>query len=84
MNFTPNAIHDIMLIQFEELRRLDATAAPSVEALFPFQAKDVYVIHFHKYDAGAGVWFRLYDSRVFDACGQPSESDPTQYVTKPH
>ena len=84
MNFTPNAIHDIMLIQFEELRRLDATAAPSVEALFPFQAKDVCAIHFHKYDAGAGVWFRLYDSRVFDASGQPAESNPALYDAKTH
>ena len=84
MNFTPNAIHDIMLIQFEELRRLDATAAPTVEALFPFQPEDVCAVHFRKYDAGDGVWFRLYDRRVFDASGQPSESDPALYVTVAH
>lgn len=84
MRFTPDAIHDIMLRQFEELRRLDETAAPSVEALFPFQPEDVCVIHFRKYDAGDGVWFRLYDSRVFDACGQHSESDPALYDTKAH
>ena len=82
MNFTPNAIHDIMLIQFEELRRLDATAAPSVEALFPFQPQDVYVIHFYKQGEGDGVWFQLFDSRVFAASGQPSESDPALYDAK--
>lgn len=81
MNFSPDAIHDIMLREFEKLRRLDATAAPTAEALFPFQPEDVYAVHFHKYDAGDGVWFRLYDSRVFDACGQPSESDPALYDT---
>ena len=84
MNFTPAAIHDIMLRQFQQLRRRDATAAPSVEALFPFQPEDVYALHFRKQDAGDGVWFRLYDSRVFDACGKPSESDPALYDTKAH
>jgi len=84
MRFTPDAIHDIMLRQFEELCRLDATAAPCVEALFPFQPEDVRVIYFRKYDAGDGVWFRLYDSRVFDACGQPAESDPALYCMKAH
>ena len=84
MSFTSDAIHDIMLRQFEELCRLDATAAPTVETLFRFQPEDAYVIHFRKYDAGDGVWFRLYDRRVFDASGQLSESDPGLYVTKAH
>ena len=84
MNFTPGAIQDIMQRQFERLRRLDATAAPTVEALFPFRAEDVYAVHFRKQDAGDGVWFRLYDSRVFDACGRPADSDPALYDMKPH
>ena len=84
MNFTPAAIHDIMLRQFEKLCRLDATAAPTVEALFPFQPEDVYVIHFHKDDAGTGVWFRLYDGRVFDSSGRASESDPALYLILTH
>ena len=84
MNFTPNAIYDIMLIQFKELRRLDAPAAPSMDALFPFQPEDVYVVHFYKQGEGDGVWFRLLDDRVFDASGQPSESDLALYVTEAH
>lgn len=84
MNFTPNAIHDIMLLQFEKLCRLGVTAAPSVEALFPFRAEDVSVMHFYKQGEGDGVWFRLLDDRVFDACGQPSESDLALYETKAH
>ena len=84
MNFTPNAIYDIMLIQFKELRRLDATAAPSPGALFPFHPEDVCMVHFHNYDAGNGVWFRLYDGRVFDSCGCLAESDPALYLTVTH
>jgi len=55
MNFTPDAIHGIMFRHFGKLRRLDATAVPTVEALFPYQPEDVYVIHFRKHDAGASV-----------------------------
>jgi hypothetical protein len=83
MNFTPDAIHDIMHRQFEELCRLDATAAPSVEALFPFRAEDVYIAHFHRMTEGDGIWFRLFDDRVFDRYGQLAESDPVLYIYPP-
>ena len=84
MIFSPNAIEEMMQRQFEKLCRLDATAAPTVQALYLFQAKDVYEIHFYKHGAGEGLWFRLYDCRVFDAAGQPSETDRSWYDTKAH
>ena len=46
-----------------------------------FAPEDVAAIHNHKRGAGAGMWFRLRDGRVFDRTGGADERDPALYDT---
>lgn len=51
------------------------------QAVFGFNPWDVDGIHTHKQGHGDGLWFRLRDGQVVDACGEASESDPALYDT---
>jgi hypothetical protein len=48
---------------------------------YGFAPADVAMIHNHKRGAGAGLWFRLRNGRVFDKTGEAAERDPALYDT---
>jgi len=47
-------------------------------AFFGFRPEDVHLVYFWKSDR-EGTWFRLYDGRVFDENGQPSDREEDLY-----
>lgn len=56
-----------------------ADAAGYPRPWYPFEAADVVTIYTSKKDEGEGLWFGLFDGRIFAATGEPSSSDPTAY-----
>ena len=62
----------------------DAEAAKTAEEYYGFAARDVAYIHHHQQGRVSGLFFRLYDGRVFDAGAKPQTPDRDLYDTTLH
>ncbi len=60
------------------------TQVKTAEKYYCFQARDVAYIHHHQQGRGSGLFFRLYDGRVFDAAGMLQKPDRDLYDTTLH
>ncbi len=58
---------------------LGGTTAATPEDFFGFHHRDVKTVHFHKQDAGEGIWFRLRCGRVVDEVARACARDPDLY-----
>lgn len=60
----------MMETEFLFAKTLDGTKVETKEDYFGFHARDVAYVHHHKVGRVRGLYFRLYDGRVFDASGK--------------
>ena len=60
----------MMETEFLFAKMLDGTKVETKEDYFGFHARDVAYVHHHKVGRVRGLYFRLYDGRVFDASGK--------------
>jgi hypothetical protein len=65
-----------MLLGFTEIK--------TAEEYFGFAARDVSYVHHFQQGVGRGLFFRLYDGRVFDAGAKPQNPDRDLYDTTFH
>jgi len=65
----------MMETEFLFATTVNITEVKTKEDYFGFHARDVAYLHHHKLGRPRGLYFRLYDGRVFDASGK--EQDDT-------
>lgn len=58
-------------------RAADVAGVP--RPTYPFEPRDVVVIHTRHRDHGEGLWFRLSDGRVFSDSGEPAGTSVGAY-----
>ena len=75
---------ETMSANFLRLRAAGKTRASCSEEFYGFRPEDVAELHLRKHGFGPGVWYRLKDSRVFDAAGKPSHPERYWYVSSAH
>jgi hypothetical protein len=62
----------------------EAEAAKTAEEYYGFAARDVAYVHHHQRGVIPGLFFRLYDGRVFNAGAEPQNPDRDLYDTVFH
>jgi len=84
MQLVDAACYDaVMQKWFNACKALGRTYAETKEEYFGFEAADVARVHFSKGKA-SGVYFRLFDGRVFDTGAREQDPDPDWYDQTTH
>jgi len=84
MHIDASCYAEVMEKYFRVNKELGLTEAVSKEEYFGFQDEDVAKVHFHKQGYGAGLFFRLRDSRVIDVAAESHDPDPIWYDATTH